>query len=79
MILLILLLINISIQSFINQLYKSDFSTIKLKIKGKGVRAFLSSSFSSSYYPNEIHINNNQVTISSYQYDFPYEENIVEL
>ena len=60
-------------------LFVLNYSTIKLKIIGKGHKHILGSNFLISNYPNEVYINEIKAKSVTYIYDFNQTDNSVEL
>ena len=79
--LLIKIILCIQILSHNNIRVKFQFSSIKLKIKGTGVKDIFSSkpNYNTKYYPNEITINGNKTDIIKSSYYLEQQINTVEL
>ena len=59
--------------------FKYNYSSIILKIKGKGIKKILSSSFEKSYYPNQVYINDNLQNNITFKYNFNETDNSIKL
>ena len=60
-------------------IFMSEINSIKLKIKGTGIKHVFSSSFSNYLYPNTTKINGYAQNTISASYNLTEDENIVEL
>ena len=70
-------LINVLSKNNLTWIGHQDYS-IKLKIKGSGIKQVFGYDFKKISYPSKIIINNEEKNISSTSYDFSEEENTVE-